>query len=137
MVHVVKILGYSTGALHFELDGRAFHARSEADPEHAAQAWQAGAMYPVSLTVAAEGKVDYADAGQPGIKVLQAQAAGDKVALLGRTWDTIDHQTIKLDASPTVGVRLNLPQAATDFRGGSWLSVTGVLCADLPADDHD
>jgi hypothetical protein len=137
MVHVVKILGYSNGSLHFELDGRAFHAKSEADPAHAAEAWQPGSTYPVSLTVAAEGKVDYAEAGQPGMNVLQPRPNGDKVALLGRTWDTIDHQTIKLDASPTVSVRLNHPQAATDFRGGSWLSVTGVLCADLPADDHD
>jgi hypothetical protein len=136
MVHVVKILGYSSGALHFELDGRAFHARAEADAGQASEAWKPGSTYPVSLTVAAEGKVDYADPGQPGLKVISPDKAGDKVALLGRTWDTIDHQTIKLDASPTVSVRLNLPQAATDFRGGSWLRVTGVLCADLPAEDH-
>lgn len=141
MVHLVHILSYTPrsanpGALQFQLDGRVLHARCDADPVHARDVFAPGATYPVSLTVATEGKAEYADPGQAALKVIAASDSGDRVSVLGRTWDSIDHQTIKLDASPTVSLRLNLPQLATDFRGGSWLSATGLLCADLPADDH-
>ncbi|MCC6464695.1 MAG: hypothetical protein IT463_05085 [Planctomycetes bacterium] len=142
MVHVVKILswqprGSAPGQLAFELDGRAFHARCDADPALATGLLVAGTLYPVALTVVADGRLDYADPGSPSLKVLKADPAGDQVAVLGRTWDSLDRETIKLDAGPGVAVRLAPPQDATDFRGGSWLCGTGLLCADLPPEEHD
>jgi len=142
MVHLVKILGYTPkgaqpGSLHFSLDGRAFHARCDADPQLADGLLVVGTTYPVALTVEAAGKVEYAMGPEPSLMVSKPDARGDTVTLMGRTWDSIDHQTIKLDAAPTVGLRLNLPQTATDYRGGSWLSATGLLCADLPPEEHD
>ncbi len=142
MVHLVKILAYTPrgkapGRLHFELEGRTYHARCDADPALADGLLVPQTTYPVALTVEAEGKVEYAVGTEPSCKVETADDAGDHVAVLGRTWDSLDHQTIKLDASPTIGLRLNLPQTATDYRGGSWLSARGLLCADLPPQEHD
>lgn len=142
MVHLVKILSYTPkgakpGRLHFSLEGRTLHARCDADPALADGLLVAGTTYPVALTVEAEGKVEYAQGPEPSLIVTKADDAGDRVQLMGRTWDSIDHQTIKLDAAPTVGLRLNLPQTATDYRGGSWLSAAGLLCADLPPEEHD
>lgn len=142
MVHLVKILAYTPktakpGRLHFSLEGRTLHARCDADPQLADGLLVVGSTYPVALTVEAEGSVEYALGPEPSLTVTRADEAGDQVALMGRTWDSIDHQTIKLDASPTVGLRLNLPQTATDYRGGSWLSAKGLLCADLPPEEHD
>lgn len=142
MVHTVNILKYvaagaGPGSLKFELDGATYHARCDADPALADGLLVEGSSYPVALTIEAEGKVEYANPGQPALEVLQSSEAGDKVQAVGRTWDSMDHQVIKLDAQPTVGVKLNLPQTATDYRGGSWLSATGVLCADLPPEEHD
>lgn len=142
MVHLVDILAYTPrgkapGRLHFRLEGRTLHARCDADPALADGLLVPGTTYPVALTVEAEGKVEYAVGSEPALKVAKPDEAGDRVEVLGRTWDSLDHQTIKLDASPTIGLRLNLPQTATDYRGGSWLSATGVLCADLPPHEHD
>lgn len=142
MVHTVNILKYAPagngpGRLQFELEGRKFNARCVADPALADGLLVEGSSYPVALIVEAEGKVEYANPGEPALEVTQASEAGDHVRAVGRTWDSMDHQVIKLDAQPTVGVKLNLPQTATDYRGGSWLSATGVLCADLPPEEHD
>ncbi|MCL4729329.1 MAG: hypothetical protein KJ044_02680 [Planctomycetes bacterium] len=142
MVHLVKILAYTPrgkgpGRLHFALDGRTFHARCDADPHLADGLLVPGTTYPVALTVEAQGTVEYALGPEPGLAVARADEAGDVVTLMGRTWDSIDHQTIKLDAAPTVGLRLNPPQTATDYRGGSWLSATGVLSTALPPEEHD
>lgn len=142
MVHLVSIQSYSPasdrpGRLSFLLDGRLLHARCVADPMLALGLLVPGTSYPVALTIEADGKVEYAVATEPEFVVVQASEAGDQVKVVGRTWDSIDHQTIKLDASPTVALKLNLPQTATDYRGGSWLSATGVLCADLPPHEHD
>lgn len=142
MVHTVKILRYvprgaSPGQLSFELDGRVFNARCDADPALADGLLVVGNSYPIALTVEAQGKVEYADPGQAALRVVQADQSGDSVSVLGRTWDSMDHQVIKLDANPTVGVKLNLPQTATDYRGGSWLAAQGTLCADLPPEEHD
>lgn len=127
----------SPGRLHFRLDGRDFHARCDADPQLAEGLLVVGSTYPIALTVEAEGKVEYAMGPEPSLTVTQPAESGDRVALMGRTWDSIDHQTVKLDAAPTVALRLNLPQTATDYRGGSWLAANGLLCADLPPEDHD
>lgn len=142
MVHTVKILRYvprgpAPGQLSFELDGRTFNARCDADPGLADGLLVVGNSYPIALTVEAVGKVEYADPGQPTLNVLKAAEGGDTVSVIGRTWDSMDHQVIKLDANPTVGVKLNLPQTATDYRGGSWLAGQGLLCADLPPEEHD
>ncbi len=142
MVHTVSILGYvprssQPGRLHFSLDGTSYHATCYADPQLADGLLVVGSTYPIALTVHAEGKVEYVNPGTPGLEIAEKLETGDRVRAVGRTWDVIDHQTIKLDSEPTVGVRLNLPQTATDYRGGSWLSATGVLCADLPPEDHD
>jgi len=142
MVHLVNILAYTPrgkapGRLHFTLEGRVFHARCDADAALADGLLVPGTTYPVALTVEAEGKVEYAVGTEPSCKVEQANDAGDRVEVLGRTWDSLNHQTIKLDACPTLGLRLNLPQTATDYRGGSWLCAKGLLCADLPPEEHD
>lgn len=142
MVHIVKILKYvprgaKAGRLTLELDGTSYNAKCYADPALADGLLVVGSSYPVALTIETDGKVEYADPGKAELKVLQASESGDKVRALGRTWDSIDHQVIKLDAEPTVGVRLNLPQTASDYRGGSWLAAVGVLCADLPPEEHD
>jgi len=142
MVHVVQILAYTprgkkSGALHFTLEGRTFHARCDADTDAARGLFIAGASHPATLIVKVEGKAEYADPSEPQLSVLVSSDDGDRVSVLGRTWESVDHQTIKLDASPTVGLRLSLPQMATDFRGGSWLRATGMLCANLPPDEHD
>jgi hypothetical protein len=142
MVHTVEILEYvpagaAPGRLTFRLGGVVYNARCHADPALADGLLVEGQSYPVALTVEAQGSVEYANPGEPSLKVQQADKAGDRVHATGRTWDSMDHQIIKLDANPTVGVRLNLPQTATDYRGGSWLAATGVLCADLPPEEHD
>jgi hypothetical protein len=145
MVHTVLIKDYvprgttsdETGRLTFELNGRVYHAACLADPHLADGLLVPGQMYPVTLLVQAEGSVEYVDPGTPALEVRQEHEAGDKVSATGRTWDSVDHQLIALDSDPAVGVRLNLPQTATDYRGGSWLSATGILCADLPPDEHD
>jgi hypothetical protein len=142
MVHMVEIVSYTPrgakpGKLSFKLLGNIYRARCYADPKLADGLIVVGQSYPISLTLEAEGKVEYATASAPSFEVIQKADTGDRIKATGRTWDSMDHQVIKLDASPTVGVRLNLPQTATDYRGGSWLTATGVLCADLPPEDHD
>jgi hypothetical protein len=142
MIHTVHITQYTPrtdqpGRIAFQLDGKTYHARCYADQQLAQGVLVEGATYPLALTVHAQGKVEYATAGTPALEVTQPEESGDTVRAFGRTWDVVDHETVKLDAAPTVGLKLNLPQMATDFRGGSWLSAVGVLCADLPPDDHD
>jgi hypothetical protein len=142
MVHTVEIIAYTprskvAGRLTFKLDGNTYHARCYAEPKLADGLLVVGTSYPVSLTLEAEGKVDYAAASAPKFEVLKKDESGDVVRATGRTWEPVEHQVIKLDAAPTVSVRLNLPQTATDYRGGSWLTAVGTLCADLPPEDHD
>jgi hypothetical protein len=142
MVHLVDILKYRAatdkpGSITFQLDGSTYSARCYADPLLADGLLVEGQTYPVALTIEADGKVEYANPGQPTFEVVQRAEDGDTVRVVGRTWDSMDHQVIKLDANPTVGVRLSLPQTATDYRGGSWLSAVGILCADLPPEEHD
>ncbi|MCA8911224.1 MAG: hypothetical protein KDB82_05945 [Planctomycetes bacterium] len=142
MVHTVEIIHYvprndKPGRLTFKLNGNVYHARCYADPQLADGLFVEGTFYPVSLTVEAEGKVDYAEPGEPAVSVVNADEAGDRVEATGRTWEGFDHQVIKLDSSPTVGLKINLPQTASDYRGGSWLKAVGTLCADLPPEDHD
>ena len=142
MVHTVEIVSYvpraeNPGRLTFKLDGNTYHAKCYADPQLADGLLVEGQSYPVALTIEAEGLVEYSTATEPSFEVLSALDAGDRIRATGRTWDSMDHQVIKLDAFPTVGVRLNLPQTATDYRGGSWLTAVGTLCADLPPEEHD
>jgi hypothetical protein len=142
MVHTVDILKFvarseTAGSLTFRLDGKTLHARCNVGAADADQLLVAGASYPVALTVEAEGKAEYTNPGTPGVEVLQASEQGDKVRVTGRTWDSVSHQVIKLDANPSVGLKLNLPQTATDYRGGSWLTAQGILCAELPPEEHD
>jgi hypothetical protein len=142
MVHTVEIVSYTPktakpGRLSFKLNGNTYRARCYADPKLADGLLVVGQSYPISLTIEAEGKVEYAVASEPAFNVIEKADAGDRIKATGRTWDSMNHQVIKLDASPTVGVRLNLPQTATDYRGGSWLTAVGTLCADLPPEDHD
>jgi hypothetical protein len=142
MVHIVEIVSYvpkaeKPGRIEFKLSGNTYHAKCYADPQLADGLFVEGTSYPVSLTVETEGKVEYAAAGEPKFEVLKADPAGDQVKAVGRTWEGVDHQMIKLDAEPSVGLKLNLPQTASDYRGGSWLSAVGLLCADLPPEDHD
>ncbi|MCA8918620.1 MAG: hypothetical protein KDB68_09510 [Planctomycetes bacterium] len=142
MVHTVEIISYTpksdkAGRLTFKLGGNTYNARCYADAALADGLLVVGTTYPVSLTVEAEGSVEYAVATEPSFNVVKADEAGDRVEATGRTWDSFDHQVIKLDSNPTVGVKINLPQTATDYRGGSWLKATGTLCADLPPEDHD
>lgn len=142
MVHTVGIIQYipraeKAGRLTFELGGNTYHARCYADPALADGLLVEGQAYPVSLTVEAVGTVEYAVATEPSFTVMSADDAGDRVEAVGRTWDSFDHQLIKLDAEPTIAVKLNLPQTASDYRGGSWLKAVGTLCADLPPEDHD
>jgi hypothetical protein len=141
MVHTVQILSYtprgqSPGRLVFELDGRTFHACCLADAREADGLLAAGRSYPVTLLVEAETPVEYAAAGEPGLAVTQSREEGDRVEVLGRTWDSVSHQVIHLESRPSVGVKLSPPQTATDYRGGSWLKARGVLCADLPPEEH-
>jgi len=145
MVHTVQITHYQPrgtdgdkpGRLTFVLEGRTFHAACLADPHLAEGLLEPGQSYPVSLIVQAEGTVEYADPGTPALEVRDAHESGDRVVVTGRTWDSVDHQVINLDSAPSVGLRLNLPQTATDYRGGSWLTATGILCVDLPPEEHD
>lgn len=142
MVHTVEIISYvprsqSAGRLTFKLDGNTYHAKCYADAALADGLLVPGQSYPIALTIEAEGRVEYAVATEPSFEVLKAAEAGDRIKAVGRTWDSISHQVIKLDASPSVGVQLNLPQTATDYRGGSWLTAVGTLCADLPPEEHD
>lgn len=142
MVHIVEIVHYTpksdnAGLLTFKLDGNTYHAKCYADPQLADGLLVEGNSYPVALTVEAQGKVEYADPGEPTFHIEKSAETGDTIKATGRTWDSMDHQIIKLDAKPTVGVRLNLPQTASDYRGGSWLTAIGTLCADLPPEEHD
>jgi len=142
MVHTVEIVHYTPksdqpGRLTFKLSGNTYHAKCYADPALADGLLVEGNSYPVALTIEAEGKVEYANPGEPAFHIEKPDDNGDTVKATGRTWDSMDHQVIKLDAEPTVGVRLNLPQTATDYRGGSWLTAVGTLCADLPPEEHD
>jgi hypothetical protein len=146
MVHTVQIKEYvprgsgdgdSPGRLTFTLGDKTYHAACFADPELAKGLLDPGNTYPVTLLVHAEGTVEYADPGTPSLEVKQSREEGDKVVVVGRTWEGVDHQVIKLDSDPGVGLRLNLPQTATDYRGGSWLSAEGTLCVDLPPEEHD
>lgn len=142
MVHTVEIVHYSPrndkpGRIRFVLNGNTYNARCYADPKLAEGLLVEGQSYPISLTVEAQGKVEYANPGEPDFHIVTTDEQGDTVKATGRTWDSMDHQVIKLDAHPTIGVLLNLPQTATDYRGGSWLTAVGVLCADLPPEEHD
>ncbi|MCA8914462.1 MAG: hypothetical protein KDB90_03550 [Planctomycetes bacterium] len=142
MVHIVEIINYvpraaKPGRIEFRINGNTYHAKCYADPELADGLFVEGTSYPVSLSVETEGRVEYANAGEPVLEVVTADAAGDRVKAVGRTWEGVDHQMIKLDSEPSVGLKLNLPQTASDYRGGSWLSAVGLLCADLPPEDHD
>lgn len=142
MVHTVDILKYTPagekpGRMTFKLGGTTFHARCYADPKLAEGLLEEGATYPVAVTVEAEGQVEYTTDNEPGVTVKEENEAGDTVVATGRTWDAFDHQLIKLDSSPNIAVKINLPQTASDYRGGSWLKATGTLCVDLPPEDHD
>lgn len=142
MVHPVQIVSFHTpnggGArVAFTLDGTLFNACFEGNVAEAADLLAAGATYPLALTIAARGKVDYAEPGAGGLQVARANAAGDMIRFLARTWQTIDMATVLLACEPQVALRLQEPQFATDFRGGSWLTGEGVLCASLPEDHHD
>jgi hypothetical protein len=142
MVHTVEIISYvprdaGPGRLTFKLDGNTYHAKCYADAALADGLLVEGQSYPIALTIEAKGSVEYTLASEPSFEVLQADEAGDRIKAVGRTWDSISHQVIKLDAAPSVGVQLNLPQTATDYRGGSWLTAVGTLCADLPPEEHD
>lgn len=142
MVHPVKIVSFEApggrpARVAFRLDGALFNACFEGHVSEAAELLAAGATYPLALTIAARGKVDYAEAGTPGLKITTVDAAGDVVRFLGRTWQTVDMATVLLKTEPQVALRLQEPQFATDFRGGSWLTGEGVLCASLPEDHHD
>jgi hypothetical protein len=142
MVHPVKIESFTPpgkkpGRVSFVLDGKKFSARFEGHSEEAREVLTKGATYPLALTLFAQGKVDYAEPGEAGIKVAKSDAAGDVISFLGRTWQTVDMATVLLQTEPQVALRLAEPQFATDFRGGSWLTGKGILCAALPEDDHE
>ena len=142
MVHPVKIdsftpPGKKPGRVSFVLDGKKFSARFVGDSAEARDVLKQGASYPLALTILAQGKVDYADPGKAGITVEKSDAAGDVISFLGRTWQTVDMATVLLQTEPQVALRLAEPQFATDFRGGSWLTGKGVLCAALPEDHHE
>lgn len=142
MVHTVEIVSYTPraakpGRIAFLLDGNTYHAKCYADPKLAEGLLVPGQSYPIALTLEAEGKVEYSNETQAVFQVIQKAEGGDRIKATGRTWDSVGHQVIKLDASPTVGVLLTLPQTATDYRGGSWLTAVGTLCADLPPEEHD
>lgn len=142
MVHTVDIVDYAPagdkpGRMTFKLRGTTFHAKCYADPKLAEGLFEPGATYPVAITVEADGKVEYTTDTETGVEVKEAREEGDTVVATGRTWDSFDHQVIKLDSNPNIAVRINLPQTASDYRGGSWLKATGTLCVDLPPEDHD
>ena len=143
MVHTVKILAYTprtesmVGRLKFDLFGNTYNARCVADPELANGLFVEGKHYPVTLRLESQGKVEYSDDYATSFEVTTANDAGDTVRANGRTWQTIEHQEILLKADPSIGVTLNLPQTASDYRGGSWLTAVGTLVADLPPEDHD
>jgi len=142
MVHPVKIESFTPpgkkpGRVAFTLDGVRFNARFDGDSAEAREVLGKGASYPLALTLAAQGKVDYANPGTPGLTIEKSDAAGDTIAFLGRTWQTVDMATVLLQTEPQVALRLEEPQFATDFRGGSWLVGKGVLCAALPDDHHE
>ncbi|MCC6575602.1 MAG: hypothetical protein IT462_17620 [Planctomycetes bacterium] len=137
MVHVVKIIKYKQRRVAFELGGKKYNARFEGDSAQAREVLKPGVEYPLALTVDAEGKVDYSDDFKASFRVAKAAEDGDRVAVNGRTWDSISHEAVALETDPSVALRLREPQFATDFRGGSWLVAQGVLCATLPEDHHD
>lgn len=142
MVHVVKIIKYTPGGkkpgrVAFELGGKKYNARFEGDATEAREALKPGVEYPLALSVRAEGKVDYSDDNKASFRVAKASDDGDRVAVNGRTWDSISHDAIALETEPSVALKLSEPQFATDFRGGSWLVAQGILCATLPEDHHD
>lgn len=142
MVHTVSIRAYhpagsSPGRITFLLAGTVYNAKCYADPQLADGLLVPGTEYPIALTMEADGKVEYVDPATQKLEVIASHETGDRVRAVGRTWDSVGHQVIKLDANPSVGVRLNLPQTATDYRGGSWLMASGVLTADLPPEEHD
>lgn len=142
MVHPVKIESFTPpgkkpGRVSFTLDGKKFSARFDGDSEEARDVLKKGESYPLALTILAQGKVDYADPGNAGIKIEKPDVAGDVISFLGRTWQTVDMATVLLQTAPQVALRLAEPQFATDFRGGSWLTGKGVLCAALPEEDHE
>lgn len=142
MVHPVKIESFTPpgkkpGRVAFTLDGKKFSARFDGDSAEAREVLKPGSTYPLALTLFAQGKVDYAEPGAPGLRIEKADAAGDTISFLGRTWQTVDMATVLLQTEPQVALRLAEPQFATDFRGGSWLTGKGVLCAALPEDHHE
>jgi hypothetical protein len=142
MVHPVKIEAFTPGGkkqgrVSFTLDGVRYNACFEGDSAEARELLTHGATYPLALTIAAQCKVDYAEPGTPGLTVEKSDATGDTISFLGRTWQTLDMATVLLQTQPQVALRLEAPQFATDFRGGSWLTGKGVLCAALPEDHHD
>lgn len=137
MVHVVKIISFTPGAVAFEIGGRRFNARFEGDEAEAREALRPGVEYPLALSIRADGKVDYSDDFKAALTVSRAGPDGDTIAVNGRTWDSISHNAVLLQTEPSVALKLAEPQFATDFRGGSWLKGTGTLCAALPEDHHD
>ena len=142
MVHTVEILGYRPrtdrpGALEFKLNATTYHAKCYADPQLANGLIVVGEHYPVSVFVEADDTAEYGAADDSSLELLEQREEGDIVRAKGRTWDSISHDTVLLNSTPAVALKVKLPQQATDFRGGSSLVATGILCVDLPPEDHD
>ena len=142
MVHIVHILAYtpkgeSPGRLKFELAGKTYNARCDADPQLADGLLIPETDYPVTVSLEASGNVEYEDGRDARLEITDAAESGDSVTATGRVWDAVDHQVIRLEAEPSVAVILNSPQTASDYRGGSWLTAKGILCVDLPPEEHD
>ncbi|MHC4839956.1 MAG: hypothetical protein ACYTDT_03205 [Planctomycetota bacterium] len=142
MVHIVQILAYTPkgdapGKLHFKLDDKQFHARCDADPALADGLLVPNTEYPVTVGLEAIGTVGYEDSREALFEVTESAESGDRIKAIGRVWDAVDHQIVRLEANPSIALKLNLPQTASDYRGGSWLKAEGLLCVDLPPEEHD
>ena len=77
------------GRLTFKLSGNTYHAKCYADPALADGLLVEGSSYPVALTIEAEGKVEYANPGEPAFHIEKPDDNGDTVKATGRTWDSI------------------------------------------------
>src|SRR5690606_14682616 len=104
---------------------------------------QPGQLVPLLVTVVADGEVPYLAAPDASFSVVEAGGVStaklqpDRVASGGRVADYPSHDTIRLDGTLSVAVRLTGAQQSTDFRRGSWLRAEGNVLVSIPGDDHD
>jgi|GEM_PF-4652042 len=141
MIHKARITKFTEqGEIDFELDGKKYHATHAQSFEEVSGLIEAGVVYPLEIEIVMDAPVDYLNPPSEGLDLIEASSdpkLGDLVCVRGRITDYLEHDVIRIDGAGSARVRLKLPQQATDYRRGSYLSATGRLTASIPSPDHD